>query len=377
MRHADVKVLAQWTANLEEFPVASIYCAENASSFPGRVKNAILRRLSPVQNRFMLSPYVIRRLSKHIREISPDLIYCVFGWNASQLLDVLDTEGCREVPLVFQAAGSDINAAASIGPEYVARLHKSFDRAALILCVSKFLMSRVLQAGAPASKVRLHYMGVDIPTDRHTSRPRRGDKFRILAVSRLSAVKGVLHTIGAFASVAVEMPDAVLEIIGNGEEMTACTELAKQLQVADRIDFRGSQPVSAVYAAMRKADLFVQHNVRTAEGQEEGWGTTPAEAAAHGLPVIGTRSGGVAESVLHCETGLLGEPGDEKTMAESILQLYRSPELRDRFGAAGRERAKLLFDLEKQNRKLEQMLFEVCGYAVPAAQETAYAVARQ
>lgn len=375
MRHADVKVLAQWTANLEEFPATSIYCAENARSSSGRIKNAMLRRIWPARNRFTLPPYVIRRLHRQIKDMSPDVVYCVFGWNASQLLDVLEAEGCREVPLVFQVAGSDINAAASIGPEYVARLRRSFDRSALILCCSNFLVSKVLQAGAPASRVRLHYMGVDIPKDGQTSRPRRGDKFRILAVSRLSPVKGVRHTIAAFASVAAEMPDAVLEIIGDGEEMAACTDLAKQLQVADRVDFLGSQPVSAVYAAMRNADLFVQHNVRTAEGQEEGWGTTPAEAAAHGLPVICTRSGGVAESVVHCETGLLGEPGDEKQMAESMLQLYRSPELRVHYGAAGRARAKLLFNLEQQNTKLEQMLFEVCGYS-PATQALAYARAR-
>jgi len=351
MRHADVKVLAQWTANLEEFPATSIYCAENARSFPGRVTNAVVRRLWPTRNRFTLPPYVVRRLSKQITRISPDLVYCTFGWNASQLLDVLAMDGCLELPLVFHAAGSDINAAASIGSEYVARLRKSFDRAALVLCGSKFLMSRVLQAGAPASKVKLHYIGVDIPGDGQTSRPRQGDKFRILAVSRLSPVKGV-------------------------QQMAACTDLAKQLEIGDRIDFRGSQPISAVYAAMRNADLFVQHNVRTAEGQEEGWGATPVEAAAHGLPVIGTRSGGVAETVVHGQTGLLGKSGDEQTMAESILQLYRSSELRLRYGAAGRERARLLFDLEKQNRKLEQMLFEVSGYLAPATQETAHAVTR-
>jgi len=72
----------------------------------------------------------------------------------------------------------------------------------------------------------------------------------------------------------------------------------------------------------------------------------------------------------------LGEPGDENTMAELILQLYRSPELRLRYGQAGRERAKLHFNLERQNSKLEQMLLEVSSYAGPVAQETAYATAR-
>ncbi len=371
MCHADVQVLTQWIANLEEFPVVSLYCAEHATSFTGQIKNAFLRRLWPVRNRFKLPPYVIRRFSKQIKAVSPDLVYCIFGWNASQLLDVLAVDGCREVPLVFHVAGSDVNGAASIGSEYVDRLHKSFDRAALILCGSEFLVSRVLQAGAPANKVRLHYIGVDIPVDGQTCHSQNGSQFRILAVSRISPVKGVRHTIAAFASVAAEMPDAVLEIIGDGEELAACVELAKKFKVADRVIFHGSLPISAVYAAMRNADLFVQHNIRTADGQEEAIGGSPIEAAAHGLPVIGTRSGGVAESVVHGATGLLGQPGDEKFMAESMLHLYRNPELRSRYGSAGRERAKNLFDLRKQNRKLEQMLLEVCGHATPTALDLA------
>jgi glycosyltransferase involved in cell wall biosynthesis len=375
MRNADVKVLAQWTTNLDEFPAPSLYCAENATNFTGRIKNAFARRLWPAWNRFTLPPYVIQRFTKQIKTMSPDLVYCIFGWNASQLLEVLAAEGCREVPLVFHAAGSDINGAASIGSDYVARLHQAFDRAALILCGSRFLMSRVLQAGAPVNKVRLHYIGVDIPADGQTSHLDNSGLFRILAVSRLSPVKGTRHTIAAFAKIAAQMPDAVLEIIGDGEEMTTCADLAKQLNVSDRIHFCGSQPVSAVYTAMRKADLFVQHNVRTAEGQEEAVPGSAIEASAHALPVIGTRSGGVSEAVIHSETGLLGEPGDEKAMADSMLQLYRSPELRLRYGRAGRERAKQLFDLEKQNSKLEQMLLEVSGHAAPA-QETAYAAAR-
>jgi glycosyltransferase involved in cell wall biosynthesis len=361
MRAADVQVLSQWTVNLDEFPAASIYCAENSDSLAGRINNAIVRRVQPAGNRFTLPEYAVRRLTKKMKAISPDLIYCIFGWNASQLLDVLDSEACRGVPFVFLAAGSDINAAASLGQGYVNRLRRAFDRAALILCGSEFLMSKVLQAGAPADKVRLHYIGRTIPAEKAMSDPRPLNNFRILAVSRLSPVKGVRHTIAAFARVCAEMPDSILEIIGDGEEMKACRDLAKALEVAQRVHFMGSQSIAAVYAAMRNADLLVQHNMRTADGQEESIPGSTIEASAHGLPVIGTRSGGVSEIVVDGETGLLGEPGDEKSMAQSMLRLYRDPELRSRYGRAGRERVKRIFDLEKQNQKLEQMLLAVCG----------------
>jgi colanic acid/amylovoran biosynthesis glycosyltransferase len=339
------------------------------------MKNAVVRRLWPEHNRYTLRPYVTRRLAEQIKAMCPDLMYCMFGWHASQLLDVLAANGCHDLPLVYHAAGSDILAAESIGPEYTNRLRETFNRAALVLCGSQFLMSKVLQMGAPPEKVKLHYIGVDIPTEARPSLPENGRDFRILAVSRLAAVKGVQHAVRAFAMAVSDMPQSILEIIGDGEELATCIDLARQLKVADRVNFRGSLPISSVYAAMRAADLFVQHNVRTAEGQEEAIGGSPIEAAAHGLPVIGTRSGGVAEAVVHGTTGLLGEPGDEKAMAEAMVKLYRIQELRSRYGSAGRERAKNLFDLRKQNRKLEQMLLEVCGHAAPAASELACSAA--
>jgi colanic acid/amylovoran biosynthesis glycosyltransferase len=375
MSDANVQVLAQWITNLQEFPTPLLYSAERAANIAGRIKNAFVRRLSPEQNRYTLRSYVTRRLAGQVNSMAPDLIYCLFGWHASQLLDVLAAGGCHDIPLVYHAAGSDILAADSMGPEYVKRLHETFDRAALILCGSQFLMSRVLAMGAPPEKLRLHYIGVDIPAAGCRPIPRNKRLFRILAVSRLAPVKGVQHTVRAFAMAASEMPHSILEIIGDGEELVICMELTKQLGVAERVIFRGSLPVSAVYAAMRDADIFVQHNVRTAEGQEEAIGGSPIEAAAHRLPVIGTTSGGVAEAVVHDMTGMLVQPGDEQGMGDAMLQLYRNSELRARYGLAGRKRAKNLFDLRKQNRKLQQMLLEVCGHSTPAISEIAYSAA--
>jgi glycosyltransferase involved in cell wall biosynthesis len=83
----------------------------------------------------------------------------------------------------------------------------------------------------------------------------------------------------------------------------------------------------------------------------------------------------VAEAVVHDTTGLLVQPGDEEGMADSMLQLYRNSGLRARYGLAGRERAKNLFDLKQQNRKLQQMLLEVCGHSTPAISEFAYSAA--
>ena len=63
------------------------------------------------------------------------------------------------------------------------------------------------------------------------------------------------------------------------------------------------------------------------------------EAMACGLPVAATRAGGVPELVIHEQTGLLADCGDEAGLAEAMARLLASPDKRAAFGRAGRERA--------------------------------------
>jgi alpha-maltose-1-phosphate synthase len=70
------------------------------------------------------------------------------------------------------------------------------------------------------------------------------------------------------------------------------------------------------------------------------------EAMACELPVIATRVGGIPFQVT-AETGMLVEPGDPDQLAGALDALARNPELRRRFGRAGRERAINVFNWER------------------------------
>jgi glycosyltransferase involved in cell wall biosynthesis len=84
-------------------------------------------------------------------------------------------------------------------------------------------------------------------------------------------------------------------------------------------------------ACWAAADAFVMPT------RNEAFGLVYQEAAAAGLPAIGTRHNAVPEIVLDGETGLLVPPGDPAALQAALGALAGSAELRHRLGARGRE----------------------------------------
>jgi len=86
-----------------------------------------------------------------------------------------------------------------------------------------------------------------------------------------------------------------------------------------------------------------------------GWDSFPRtslEMAASALPVIGSRLGGLPESILEHETGLLFEPGEAGELADRIETLLENPKLAKEYGQRGRERCVGELNLKNQFDRL-------------------------
>lgn len=279
------------------------------------------------------------------------VVYAMFAWEAIPILRWLPADS----KLVVHCAGTDITAARSRPLAYQRGLSEVFRRAHHLNCGSEFIRAKALDLGAPEAKTSVHYLGVDVPGE--VTNPRRETSSpRILAVARLHPVKGIDHTIASFAIVSKSHPTAVLEIIGDGPELAKLRAQVDDLGLADSVTFRGVLPRAQVFEAMGKADVFVQHNVQLANGAEEALGGSILEASARGLPVVATRSGGVAEAVLDGVTGLLSRPGDTMAMAKNLEAVLRSAELRKILGEAGREHVRRHHNSAVQTARLAQQL---------------------
>lgn len=223
---------------------------------------------------------------------------------------------------------------------------------AVFLCVSSFIRDRVLAMGFPEERTHVHYIGIDL----ESTRVRAPDQETpmILHVGRQVAMKGTVYVIRAFARLAQQIPDVELVIIGDGPLRKRMQSLAQSLGLAERIRFLGALPHQQVMTWMRKAAMLVLPSVRTRTGRNEGLGMVLLEAAATGVPMIGSRQGGIPEAIIDGETGLLVSERNDEELAAAMNTLLNDPAMRLHMGQQARTLVERRFDIRRQTAKLER-----------------------
>lgn len=164
-----------------------------------------------------------------------------------------------------------------------------------------------------------------------------------ITVGRLAKIKNHEMMIRAFHM--ADCPSARLCLVGDGPERNRLELLALELGLGARINFAGFRH--------DVAELLAQSNVFLMSSDYEGISIAVLEAMRAALPVVGTRVGGMAETVRHGHSGLLVEAGDIEAMAYAIRTLFNSPKERARLGATGRKFLELEFSIETMVERYE------------------------
>ena len=297
----------------------------------------------------------------------PPLIHAHFGIEGVSALGLAMQ---LEIPLVTTFHGFDatLKTHAMLGSpawfRYPLLRRKLAREGNLFLCASSFIRQKLLETGFPESRTHTHYIGVDC----QTIRPRADfeETPLILHVARLVEVKGTRYLLRAFATVARKYDRVQLLIIGDGPLRRQLHALTASLGMRDRVEFLGAVPHVAVLSWMRKAAMLVLPGIRTATGREEGLGMVLLEAAATGLPIVGSRVGGIPECMLEGKTGFLVPERDEDALARRMAELLEDPVRRHRMGAAGRALVEDRFDIDRQTAVLENYYDSLIGREVTA-----------
>jgi glycosyltransferase involved in cell wall biosynthesis len=143
---------------------------------------------------------------------------------------------------------------------------------------------------------------------------------RLVTVSRLAPNKRVDHVIRAAGILAARGVDTVLTVVGTGEEEDSLRRLAVELNLRDRVTFTGSLPEQKKNEELQKAHFLVHASVR------EGWGLNVIEANAAGTPAIVYPVGGLVDSTVHGETGVVTEVETPESVVETLVAILKTPE---------------------------------------------------
>ena len=156
----------------------------------------------------------------------------------------------------------------------------------------------------------------------------------LLTVSRISEVdayKGHETVIRAIAKVRQQIPGVHYYVAGRGDLLPSLKNLARDLKVEEAVHFLGYVDDSVLSAIYSQCDVFVMPS------KKEGFGLVFAEAMAHGKPCIAGNQDASPEVVRHNQTGLIVEPRNVDQIADAILTLISDDELRNKFGAKGKQ----------------------------------------
>jgi glycosyltransferase involved in cell wall biosynthesis len=158
-------------------------------------------------------------------------------------------------------------------------------------------------------------------------------------VAHYRAEKGHATLIDAVAALIREGLPVRLELVGEGPMRPALERQIRDLGVGDRVTLHGSEPDPLpLYGAF---DLVVSGSLR------EGLPNALLEAGAAGRAVIATAAGGSGEVVLDGQTGLIVPIQDAPALASALRHVVTNTALRDRLGAAGRERVATVFGMDR------------------------------
>lgn len=151
-------------------------------------------------------------------------------------------------------------------------------------------------------------------------------------IAELTKNKGLPYLIQALIIVKQRVSRFTCIIIGRGEDENALRSMIEKNGLSHNVFLTGFVPDASAY--LKAFDFFVLPSLK------EGLPYVLLEALTAHVPIVASNVGGIPDLVGHEETGLLIPPRNSRALAEALLRIIQSPELRSRFAYAADKKIK-------------------------------------
>ncbi len=227
---------------------------------------------------------------------------------------------------------------------FIAKLkYRLFDQ---VVTISNGIREVLLSEGVPAEKVRCVHSAVDVERfDRKPEPEWFYQEFGLPEGSRVLGViaqlihrKGHRHLFAALPEVIAQHPDIQVLLFGKGPKEEELQQQIVQQGLSEHVRLIGFRDdlyrvMANLHAVVHPADM-------------EGLGVSLLQAAAAGVPLIGTRAGGIPEIVRDGQNGILIDPQNVPQLRDALLRLLADDQQAKAWGIAGKTIARNEFSIE-------------------------------
>jgi glycosyltransferase involved in cell wall biosynthesis len=228
-------------------------------------------------------------------------------------------------------------------PRVERQLNRLLPQPDVTLCVSSAVRPTAMQEyGVAERRLQVLHNAIDLtslkpsaPDVRERLRAEWGvprDSLVVASTSRFGPEKRLDVLIKMLPAILEEIPRTVLVFAGLGEELERCRALTRRLGVEQAVRFLGHRN--------DVADVLAASDVEVMLCLEEAFGFSAVEALALGVPVVAYAAGGLAEIIVHEQTGLLADAKDDDGFRRNLVRLLQNSELRERLSAGARKDAR-------------------------------------
>lgn len=177
--------------------------------------------------------------------------------------------------------------------------------------------------------------------------------FTILFVGRLSKEKGIAHLVKAAGKLKKQGKKFTLLIVGDGPERTNIEAVISEQNLKDDVVFAGWIENTHLVGFYNSVDILVGPSLH------EALGLVFIEAAACGLPVIATNTGGIKDIVIDNETGYLVKEPSADLLTEKLAFLMENPSVLERFSKNSRKYVLEKFSWQRTDREYSRLFQEI------------------
>lgn len=166
----------------------------------------------------------------------------------------------------------------------------------------------------------------------------------LLTVAKLIMRKGIDTTIKAMPDIIARYPNCRYVVVGDGPDRSRFEKIAREEGVSNHFSIMGHVNKETKELIYSSSDIYIMVSYPGEKGEKEGFGITFLEANLHGLPVIGSRCGGIIDSVEDRVNGVLVNPKNSIEVSEAVINLLENPDLCKQLVKRGRQRIEEQFN---------------------------------